>query len=148
MKTKNTILSYNTKEELEFIDITEEIINFVKESEIEDGIINIQTMHTTGAIILNENEPLLIKDIKDNLRRLAPSESIEYRHDNFEVRTVNMCDGECANGHAHCKAIYLPSNIVLNIVSGRVNLGQWQRIFFLELDRARPRKISLLVLGE
>ncbi|MFA7385368.1 MAG: secondary thiamine-phosphate synthase enzyme YjbQ [Candidatus Paceibacterota bacterium] len=147
MIIKNKILPYQTKEELEFIDITEEVMAFVKESGIKNGIINVQTMHTTSAIILNENEPLLIEDIKDNLRNLA-SQSVKYRHDDFEVRTVNMCDDECANGHAHCKAVYLPPNVVLNIVSSKLCLGQWQRLFFLELDRARQRKVNLQVIGE
>ncbi|MDD4466949.1 MAG: secondary thiamine-phosphate synthase enzyme YjbQ [Candidatus Paceibacterota bacterium] len=147
MIIKNKILPYQTKEELEFIDITEEVMAFVKESGIKNGIINVQTMHTTSAIILNENEPLLIEDIKDNLRNLA-SQKVKYRHDDFEVRTVNMCDDECANGHAHCKAVYLPPNVVLNIVSSKLCLGQWQRLFFLELDRARQRKVNLQVIGE
>ncbi|MDD3728701.1 MAG: secondary thiamine-phosphate synthase enzyme YjbQ [Candidatus Pacebacteria bacterium] len=147
MIIKNKILPYQTKEELEFIDITEEVMAFVKESGIKNGIINVQTMHTTSAIILNENEPLLIEDIKDNLRNLA-SQSVKYRHDDFEVRTVNMCDDECANGHAHCKAVYLPPNVVLNIISSKLCLGQWQRLFFLELDRARQRKVNLQVIGE
>ncbi|MDD4201441.1 MAG: secondary thiamine-phosphate synthase enzyme YjbQ [Candidatus Pacebacteria bacterium] len=147
MIIKNKILPYQTKEELEFIDITEEVMAFVKESGIKNGIINVQTMHTTSAIILNENEPLLIEDIKDNLRNLA-SQSVKYRHDDFEVRTVNMCDDECANGHAHCKAVYLPPNVVLNIVSSKLCLGQWQRLFFLELDRERQRKVNLQVIGE
>ncbi|MDD3072369.1 MAG: secondary thiamine-phosphate synthase enzyme YjbQ [Candidatus Pacebacteria bacterium] len=147
MIIKNKILPYQTKEELEFIDITEEVMAFVKESGIKNGIINVQTMHTTSAIILNENEPLLIEDIKDNLRNLA-SQNVKYRHDDFEVRTVNMCDDECANGHAHCKAVYLPPNVVLNIVSSKLCLGQWQRLFFLELDRERQRKVNLQVIGE
>lgn len=147
MKILNKILSYQTKEELEFVDITEEVENFVRESNIKNGIVNVQTMHTTVAVVLNENEPLLIQDMKDNLKKLA-SKDIEYKHDDFKTRTVNMCVDECANGHAHCKAIYLPANIVLNIVSGKVQLGQWQRIFFIELDRARPRKIQVQIIGE
>lgn len=146
MEIKNKVLSYQTKKELEFIDVTEEVEKFVSESGIKDGLINIQTTHTTTAILLNENEPLLIQDIKDNLGNLA-SKKIEYRHDDFKVRTVNMCSDECANGHAHCKAIYLPPNIVLNIVSGKLQLGQWQRVFLIELDRPRPRKIQLQVIG-
>ncbi len=147
MKIQNKILSFQTKEELEFTDITDDIKKFVEEAGIENGIVNIQTMHTTVAVVLNENEPLLIQDMKENLNKLA-SKNIEYKHDNFKTRTVNMCDDECANGHAHCKAIYLPTNIVLNIVSKKIQLGQWQRIFFIELDRARPRKIQVQVLGE
>ncbi len=148
MKIKNKTLSYKTKEELDFIDITDEVITFIKETGIKNGIINIQTKHTTTAIVVNENEPLLIEDIKDNLRKLAPKGSIQYRHDNFEIRTVNMCDGECANGHSHCKAIYLPTNVSLNIISGKIEFGLWQRIFLYELDRARERNVSLIIIGE
>lgn len=148
MKIKNKTLSYKTGNEIDFIDITEDVVSFVKESEINNGIVNIQTKHTTTAIMVNENEPLLIEDMKDNLRRLAPRDTIQYRHDNFEIRTVNMCDGECANGYAHCKALYLPTNVSLNIVDGKIQFGLWQRVFLLELDRPRPRNVSILVMGE
>ncbi|MDP2950907.1 MAG: YjbQ family protein, partial [bacterium] len=94
-----------------------------------------------------ENEPLLIEDMKANLEKIVPS-AIVYNHDNFEIRTVNMCVGECANGQAHCKALYLPSNLTLNLVEGELQFGGWQRIMFIELDRARPRKIQVLLLGE
>lgn len=147
MEIKSKILSYQTEEELQFIDITEEVEKFVLESGIAEGFINIQTMHTTGAVLLNENEPLLIEDIKKNLKRVA-SKEVGYKHDDFKVRTVNMCDDECANGHAHCKAVYLPSNIVLNVSSKKIQLGQWQRIFFIELDRPRPRKVHIQIMGK
>ena len=104
-------------------------------------------MHTAVAIIVNENEPLLISDMKKMLDRLIP-QNIQYQHDNFEIRTVNLCNDECANGHAHCKAILLGPNKTLNIINGKIELGQWQRIFAVELDRSRPRKIALAVLGE
>ena len=147
MKIENKTLSYQTKEELDFVDITEDIKAFAGTTSIKNGIVNIQTMHTTVAVVLNENEPLLIQDMKDNLRKIASKEE-KYRHDDFKTRTVNMCAGECANGYAHCKAIYLPSNIVLNIISGKIQLGQWQRVFFIELDRARPRKIQIQIIGQ
>jgi thiamine phosphate synthase YjbQ (UPF0047 family) len=82
-----------------------------------------------------------------HLERIA-SKDIRYKHDDFSIRTVNVCDGECANGHAHCKAAHLSANATLNVVGGRLQLGQWQRILFIELDRSRPRQVQLLVLGE
>ncbi len=147
MKTSNKILEYQMEGKLCFEDITEELKKVVKESGIKNGLINVQSFHTTASLILNENEPLLIEDIKANLEKTAP-EDIEYNHDNFEVRTVNMCDDECANGHSHCKAIRLPSSITLNLVGGEVQLGQWQRLLFFELDRKRKRKVQVQVLGE
>ncbi|MEA2088827.1 MAG: secondary thiamine-phosphate synthase enzyme YjbQ, partial [Patescibacteria group bacterium] len=142
----NHIISLETKTTLDFIDITEKIQEVIKNVKIENGVVNIQSLHTTMAIIVNEAEPLLIKDIKKMLDRIAPR-TIEYMHDNFEIRTVNMCDGECRNGHSHCKSICLASSQMLNIVKNSLQLGKWQRVFAIELDRSRPRKIALQILG-
>lgn len=146
MKTANKTLEYQTKCELDFIDITDEVKKFVAECGIKNGFVNIQTLHTTCAVILNENEPLLIEDMKNNLNSIA-AKGIKYNHDDFDRRTVNMCNDECKNGQAHCKAIYLPVNITLNLFEGKIQLGQWQRIFFLELDHSRPRKVQVQVMG-
>ena len=147
MKTTNKILEYQTKGELDFIDITKEVKDFIKRGSIKNGLVNLQTFHTTCALLLNENEPLLLEDIKKNLRDIAPK-SVTYNHDNFEIRTVNMCNDECANGHAHCKAIYLPSNLTLNLIDGKLQLGQWQAIFMVELDRSRKRTIQIQIMGD
>jgi secondary thiamine-phosphate synthase enzyme len=147
MTIKNKTITIETKETLEFTDVTPIIKNFVEKTGVENGLVNIQSMHTTATLILNENEPLLIKDIKKNLSDLAP-EDIDYNHDNFDVRTVNMCDDECANGHAHCKATYLTPTNTINLIDGELQLGTWQRILFIELDRARTRKVQIQVMGE
>ena len=136
-----------TKGVFDFIDITEDVRSFVESSGIVNGLVNVQTMHTTAMIILNENEPLLLEDIKKNLERMAPVDA-GYNHDNFEIRTVNMCTDECDNGHSHCKAIYLPPNITLNLIDRKLQLGQWQNILFVELDRSRPREYQIQVIGE
>jgi len=147
MKIKNHIIKLATKATLDFIDITDDILSAIKENGIINGIINIQSLPTTMAIIVNEAEPLLIGDMKKMLERLAP-EKIEYDHDNFVIRTVNMCDGECQNGHSHCKALFLSPSHILNIVDSKLQFGRWQRVFALELDRARPRQIALQIIGE
>ncbi len=147
MKHLNKTLDYQTKGEFDFIDITDEVKNFVKGAGIQTGLVNIQIFHTTAALILNENEPLLLEDMKKNLENTA-SKNAGYKHDDFSIRTVNMCDDEHANGHAHCKAIRLPVNIILNIIDGEAQFGQWQRIFLLELDRSRKRKVQMLLIGE
>lgn len=141
-------LQYQTKGKFDFRDITEEAVDFVKQSKVKNGIINIQSLHTTATVYVNENEPLLIEDMKKNLEKLAPEKGIEYQHDDFKIRTVNMCEDECANGHSHCKTLYLPTNVALNIKGGKIIFGTWQRIMFVELDRSRPRKISLQIIGE
>ncbi len=147
MKTYSKEISIDTKEYLYFQDLTDEVVKAVEESGIEAGLVNVQTKHTTATVFLNENEPLLLEDMKDHIEAISPITK-EYRHDNFEVRTVNMCDDECANGHSHCKALHFPSNVILNIIGKKVQLGTWQRVMFVELDRPRPRKVQIMVLGE
>ena len=147
MKTANKTLEIDSKESLEIRDITDEVIAFVKESGIKDGLVNIQTKHTTATIFVQENEPLLLKDIKSLLGKVVP-EDIEYNHDNFEIRTVNMCKGECQNGHSHCKSLFFPTAVTLNLIDNEIQFGRWQRILFIELDRPRPRKIQIHIIGE
>lgn len=147
MITAHKTLEFQTKDEFDFIDITDAIKSFVKESEIGNGLVNIQILHTSAGLILNENEPLLLKDIKNHLENLSPK-TLSYNHDDMEKRTVNVCADECINGHSHCKAIHLPVNITLNLIQGDLQLGQWQRIFFVELDRSRPRKAQVQIIGE
>ena len=147
MKNANKTIEYQTKGEFDFIDITEEVKNFAKESQIKNGLVNIQTLHTTATLILNENEPLLIEDIKRNLENCAPK-NLTYSHDDFGIRTVNVCEDECVNGHSHCKSIHLPVNVTLNLIEGEIKFGQWQRIMFVELDKARKRKVQIQIIGE
>ena len=147
MKTANTIVALETKSELDIVDLTGKVKGFIQESKIKDGLVNIQTMHTTAAVFVNEKEPELLKDFKNHLEKLAPKDN-KYHHDNFDVRTVNMCENECANGRSHCRAINLPVNVCLNLISGKLQLGTWQKILFVELDRPRKRQVQIQVIGE
>jgi secondary thiamine-phosphate synthase enzyme len=147
MKIKNEIIKLKTATTLDFIDITEKVQKKIKEAGVKNGIVNIQSLHTTVAVIVNESEPLLIADMKVLLEKLAPR-TYDYLHDNFKIRTVNMCAGECANGHAHNKSIHLPTSTMLNVSGNKLQLGQWQRVFAVELDRSRPRQIALQIIGE
>jgi secondary thiamine-phosphate synthase enzyme len=147
MKIVNHIIKLKTATTLDFIDITEKIQQKIKKAGVKNGVINIQSLHTTMAVIVNEAEPLLIADMKTLLEKMAPR-TFKYMHDNFEIRTVNMCDGECKNGHAHSKAIHLPTSTMLNILGSKLQIGQWQRVFAIELDRSRPREIALQIMGE
>lgn len=147
MRIVNHVIELTTSTTLDFIDITEKIQKKIKASKIKNGVINIQSMHTTMAVIVNEAEPLLILDMKVLLEKLAPR-TYKYMHDNFKIRTVNMGPDEKANGHAHNKALHLPTSTMLNVVKNTLQLGTWQRVFAIELDCSRPRKIALQIIGE
>jgi len=147
MKIKNEIIKLTTATTLDFIDITDKIQRKIKAAGVKNGIINIQSLHTTMAVIVNEAEPLLIADMKVLLEKLAPR-TYKYMHDNFKIRTVHMHEKENKNGHSHGKALYLPTSAMLNISKNKLQLGEWQRIFAVELDESRPRQIALQIIGK
>ena len=146
MKVVNKTIEFQTKWLFDFIDITNQIKDFIKESQFKNGLVNVQILHTSAALIVNENEPLLIEDFKKNLE-MAASQNQKYQHDDLSKRTVNVCSEECINGHSHCKAIYLLVNATLNLFDGELQLGQWQRVLVVELDQSRKRKVQIQILG-
>jgi secondary thiamine-phosphate synthase enzyme len=130
----------------EFIDLTERVESIVARSPVADGVAVIFSRHTTAAITLNELEPLLLEDMAEFLDRMAPR-THGYRHNDFEVRTVNMTPDESPNGHAHCLQLVLGASQTVPIRDGRLMLGQWQRIFMVELDGSRSREAVVQTFG-
>jgi secondary thiamine-phosphate synthase enzyme len=136
-----------TERPTQFVDITDTLESFVADSGIRLGLLNVQTMHTTTAVLVNEHEPLLLADFATLLEEVAPAHT-GYRHDDLSARTVNLTLGERPNGHAHCRALLLPTSVCLNVVDGRIQRGRWQRVFFADLDGPRSRQLSVMLMGE
>jgi secondary thiamine-phosphate synthase enzyme len=135
-----------TERSTQFIDLTDRVIELLAETGVRFGFVNVQTLHTTTAIVVNEHEPLLLADFAALLDRAAAADA-RYRHDDMSRRTGAAAD-ERVNGHAHCRALLLGPSACLNVVEGRLQLGRWQRVFLAELDGPREREVSVLVLGE
>jgi secondary thiamine-phosphate synthase enzyme len=144
---RHTRIRLTTRHPTEFIDQTDLLQTLVAEAGVCYGVLTLQTLHTTTAVVVNENEPLLLTDFQALLEAAAPHHG-RYRHDDTGARTVNLTDAEQPNGHAHCRALLLPPSVCLNIAGGRLVLGRWQRVLFVELDGPRDRDISVLVAGE
>ena len=144
---RHTRIRFTTRHPTEFIDLTDRLETLVAAAGVSSGILNVQTLHTTTAILVNEHEPLLLADFQRLLESAAPVD-VRYRHDDTTARTVNVTAGERPNGHAHCRALLLPSSVSLNVTNGRVLLGKWQRVFLVELDGPREREISTMLIGE
>ncbi len=147
MKSQVYCLKMESKKAPEFIDITERVRECVSEASVSSGFVVVYSKHTTAAIKINENEPLLLQDMECFLERMSPRDN-DYRHNDFSVRTVNMTEDECPNGHAHCQHLLLGTSETIPIVEGIMQFGQWQSIFLIELDHARPREVVVQVLGE
>jgi secondary thiamine-phosphate synthase enzyme len=130
-----------------YFDLTDLACASVQRSGVQQGHLLATTAHTTCAIIVQENEPLLLADLSDRLRRFA-AETEVYRHNDMDVRVVNVCGvDECANAHSHCQHALLGVSAVLPVHDGRLVLGRWQRILLVELDHARQRELSIQVDG-
>jgi len=146
IETRVFTLNLKSTKAPEFIDITDQIANLINESKIQNGFVVVFSKHTTAAIKINENEPLLLKDMEEFLERFA-SRNHYYRHNDFTIRTVNMTEDECPNGQAHFQHLLLGTSETIPITNGAMPIGQWQRIFMVELDRPRSRQVLVQIIG-
>lgn len=128
------------------VDITAAVEEAVRASGVAHGQVVLFCRHTTAAVVINEDESLLHEDIAAFLERIASSEA-SYKHDDFTIRTENLVPDHGRNAHAHLKTLVLGASMVLPVLEGRLALGQWQRIFFLEMDRPKPRVLLLQISG-
>jgi secondary thiamine-phosphate synthase enzyme len=127
-------LKIETSKRIELIDITSEVQEEVKKSEVSEGICIISTRHTTAGIIINENERGLKEDILDLLERLVPT-GAGYMHDRIDN-----------NADSHLRAVLLGASESLPVSEGKLELGTWQRVFFAEMDGPRSRTVNITLL--
>jgi secondary thiamine-phosphate synthase enzyme len=127
-------IEISTGGELEVIDITHSVVDFVNKHKIKEGIVNLFLPGSTGALTTIEYEAGLIADFKEILKNLVPKEE-KYSHN------LAWQDG---NAHSHLRASFLGSSLSIPIRKGTLALGTWQQIVFVELD-VRPRKRRILV---
>ena len=128
------------------MDVTDWVQNIIDETGIEFGSVIVYSTHTTTAVAINEMEPLLLQDMTHILEHFAPREG-SYLHNDFEIRTVNISEHEPPNGHAHCQQFFIGTSETIPILNSALQLGMYQRIFFIELDRPRPRQLVVQVMG-
>lgn len=146
-------ISLHTKGFSTFHNITDAVKNFLTTHKAKNGWVNIFTRHTTATIKINEDESGFHQDLKRILFEKIASPKETYLHDNLEIRDpATLCPispEECANGHAHVAQMLLGnSSETVPVQNGKMLLGRWQQIFFLELDHARNREIILSFQGE
>jgi secondary thiamine-phosphate synthase enzyme len=142
--------SFRTEACGQFVDVTDDLRDVVRRSEVRNGMALVYSPHTTCAVVINERESGFIEDFCRLMETLVPADA-PYRHDDLEARTENLEDDphEVPNGHAHCRQALLGSaSQAIPVVDGELLLGRYQRVFFLELDRARDRKVLIQVMGE
>jgi len=137
MKSHTQYLWFNTQKRKELVHITREVERVVDESGIREGMALVSAMHITAGIIVNDNESGLHADIWEWLEELAPVKP-DYKHH----RT-----GE-DNADAHLKRILTNHQAIIPITDGKLDLGPWERIFYLESDGMRKKRVIVKVMGE
>ena len=145
IRTCRDRVHFRTEREVQVIDLTELVAERVRRSGIREGTLTVQSRHTTASVVVNENEPRLLEDLRDLLERWAPV-GHPYRHDDLGARPEAPPD-ERKNGHAHARALLLGASVSLNVADGRLDIGEWQSVLLVELDGPRRREVSIQVLG-
>lgn len=128
------LLQLNTTQRQEIIDITAKVQKIVGESAVSDGLVTIYTKHTTTAVRINENDPLLVKDFHNFLRDFVHDDR-HYFHNQIAWR--HCPPQEQLNAAAHLRALFLGASETILLRRGKMLLGKWQAIFFVELDGGR-----------
>ena len=147
MNTRSFYLKLNSKQAPEFIDITEWVRQCVSKSQVANGFAVVYSKHTTVAVKINENQPLLLADMEKCLEKISPRND-DYQHNNFQIRTVNLTPDESPNGHAHLQHLMLRSSETIPVIGGKMQFGQYQSVFFIELDCPRAREVLVQIVGE
>jgi secondary thiamine-phosphate synthase enzyme len=125
-------LELDTAQPIELIDLTASIRAWVGDSGVREGLLVVQSPHTSARITINEREEELQRDMVRFLERLAPAAE-GYGHNRAPV-------DDRLNAHAHLLGLFLNASETVPVVAGDLALGGWQSLFFLELDGPRQKR--------
>ncbi len=137
MKSASEYVWFDSREQREFINITDKVTDITARSGISEGFVLVSAMHITAGVYVNDAEPGLIADIDEWIEKLAP-----YRPDYRHHRT-----GE-TNGDAHLKSLLIHHEVIVPITAGKLDLGPWQQIYYAEFDGQRRKRVVVKALGE
>lgn len=135
------VLDYTTQQNFEFINLTARVEQLVAESGVRDGMVLIQSLHSTAAVFVNEWQDALLDDFRALFEQAVRADA-PWRHND-----PRYSDCERGNAVSHLRALLLGGSAVLAVRGGRVVRGTWQSIILAELDGPRTRSVSLQVFG-
>lgn len=130
-----------TDQRIELVDLTKQVMEFVRKFNIREGVVSLWSMHTTCALFINEFQAALLTDMKRFLEQMVARDA-EWMHNDPE-----HSDCDRMNADSHLRALVLGHNLSLQVSGGEVVLGQWQRILMAELDGPRARSLRIQIFG-
>ncbi len=139
MKAISKMITIRTRSRFEIIDITAEVEKIVREADVDNGFVLIHEPHTTAAVTINENDPSLFTDFINIYTKIAPPNG-EYEHNRKYMGIPSE-----QNAHAHIISSLIKPSVVIPVINGRIMLGTWQRVLFIELDGPRTREVNIIV---
>ena len=140
-KIFNRVVDWITSDRMELINITDRINDIVKKSGVRDGIVHMQSLHTTTAVFINEWQDALLEDVRMFLCRIVVREEL-WRHNDPSVS-----DCERKNADSHLRGMMMGQSLYLQVRNSTVLLGTWQSIVLAEFDGPRSRSMSVQVSG-
>jgi secondary thiamine-phosphate synthase enzyme len=139
MMTFSETISLRTKGFSDILDITHHVDAVLDRSRIENGLVTVFCPGSTCSVTTIEYEPGAVKDLQKTIEEIVPS-NISYEHDK------RWGDG---NGFSHVRAALMKPSLTIPLIKGRLALGTWQQIVFIDFDnRRRERNILVQVMGE
>ena len=153
MKAHTAYLTFETDERRQFVRITEDVQAAVDESRIAEGMTLVSAMHITAGVWVNDDEPGIQADTLEWLDKLAPPSWQPPSNDVARQLLPDPGDyrhhrGGEDNGDAHLKNLLVHHQVIVPVTAGRLDLGPWQAIFYLEFDGQRRKRLVIKVLGE
>lgn len=139
MKSLTEYLTFNTKTRVAFVNLTPQVRQIVKQSQVKEGLCLVNAMHISASVFINDNESGLHRDYAKWLEKLAPHEPIDQYDHNLT--------GE-DNADAHLKRQVMGREVVVAITNGDLDFGPWEQIFYGEFDGKRPKRVLVKVIGE
>jgi secondary thiamine-phosphate synthase enzyme len=135
------ILDWITDDRMQLINITDRINDIVRKSGVRDGMVHLQSLHTTTAVFLNEWQDALLHDMMTFLDQIVDREN-RWRHNDPE-----HSDCERQNADSHLRGMFMGQSLCLQVRNSCVLLGTWQAIILAEFDGPRSRSLSVQVSG-
>jgi secondary thiamine-phosphate synthase enzyme len=131
-------LWFEVKGRREFINITPQVEECLRESQVQEGLVLVNAMHITASVFINDDESGLHQDYEQWLEKLAPHEPVsQYRHNVGED-----------NADAHMKRQVMGREAVVAISKGKLDFGPWEQIFYGEFDGGRKKRVLVKIIGE